>query len=84
MYLFGHLQGLATQRQIYDYTRNHWREWFPLPPAYQTFNDRLNRLETAFESLIEQILLIQARQIQAADDRLVDCVPVTIARGTRA
>lgn len=84
VYIFGHLQGLTTQRQIYDYTLNHWREWFPALPAYQTFNDRLNRLDTAFELLIEQVLLSAAWQIQSTDDRLIDSVPVMLARGARA
>lgn len=84
VYLFGHLQGLTTQRQIYDYTVNHWRAWFPALPAYQTFNERLNRLDIAFELLIEQLLLSTAWQIEPLDDRLIDSVPVMIARGTRA
>jgi hypothetical protein len=83
MYLFGHLQGLTTQRRIYDYIQNHWLEWFPTWPAYQTFNGRLNELTPAFELLIEQLLLSGAWQIQTSDDRLVDSVPVMLARGTR-
>jgi hypothetical protein len=40
--MFGHLQGQTTGRRIYDYIRNHWREWFPALPTYQAFNCRLN------------------------------------------
>jgi IS5 family transposase len=84
MYLFGHLQGLTTQRRIYDYIHNHWREWFPALPAYQTVNSRLNELAPAFELLIEQLLRSGAGHISATDDRLIDSVPVMLARGTRA
>jgi IS5 family transposase len=84
MYLFGHLQGLTTQRRIYDYMRHHWREWFPALPSYQTVNCRLNELTPAFELLIEQLLRSGAWQVQAGDDRLIDSVPVMLARGTRA
>jgi len=84
MYLFGHLQGHATQRRIYDYTFNHWREWFPHLPAYQSVNCRLNQLAPAFELLIEELLLSGAWQIAATCDRLIDSVPVMLARGTRA
>lgn len=84
MYIFGHLQGLTTQRRIYDYICNHWHEWFPLLPAYQTVNCRLNELAPAFELLIEQLLIKSAWQIQATDDRLIDSVPVMLAKGTRA
>lgn len=84
MYLFGHLQGLTTQRCIYDYIRNHWRDWFPALPAYQTVNGRLNELAPAFELLIEQLLTSGAWHIRMRDDRLIDSVPVMLARGTRA
>lgn len=84
MYLFGHLQGLTTQRRIYDYMLNHWREWFPTLPSYQTVNCRLNELAPAFELLIEQLLRSGAWHIGTTDDRLIDSVPVMLARGTRA
>jgi IS5 family transposase len=84
IYLFGHLQGMTTQRRIYDYIHNHWREWFPALPAYQTVNGRLNELAPAFELLIEQLLISGAWQVRASDDRLIDSVPVMLARGTRA
>jgi hypothetical protein len=84
IYLFGHMQGLSTQRRIYDYIRHHWREWFPALPSYQTINCRLNGLIPAFELLIEQLLKSAAWQITASDARLIDSVPVMLARGTRA
>jgi IS5 family transposase len=84
MYLFGHLQGCTTQRRLYDYIRNHWREWFPRLPAYQSVNWRLNQLIPAFELLIEELLINGAWQIGETDDRLIDSVPVMLARGTRA
>ena len=84
IYLFGHLQGHTTQRRIYDYVCNHWREWFPALPAHQTLNSRLNEPAPAFELLIEQLLVSGAWHIGATDDRLIDSVPVMPARGTRA
>ena len=84
MYLFGHLQGFTTQRRIYDYIHHHWREWFPALPSYQSVNCRLNELTPAFELLIEQLLRSGAWQIRTTDDRLIDSVPVMLARGTRA
>ena len=53
MFLFGHLQGLTTQRRVYDYLACHWRAWFPLLPTYQAFNRRLHQLTPAFELFIE-------------------------------
>ena len=84
VYLFGHMQGLTTQRRIYDYIRHHWRVWFPALPAYQSVNCRLNELIPAFELLITELLTSQTRQLGASHDRLIDSVPVMLARGTRA
>ena len=84
IYLFGHMQGLTTQRRIYDYIHQHWHAWFPALPAYQTFNCRLNQLAPACELLIEHLLTQAAWQITATDDRLIDSMPVMLARGTRA
>lgn len=84
IYLFGHLQGLTTGRRIYDYIVDHWRAWFPSLPSYQSFNYRLNQLAPAFELLIEALLLRGAWQITATADRLIDSVPVMLARGARA
>ena len=84
IYLFGHMQGFTTQRHIYDYIRQHWREWFPSLPSYQSVNCRLNELVPAFELLIEELLIGGAGPVLASDDRLIDSVPVMLARGTRA
>jgi hypothetical protein len=83
MYLFGHLQGLTQQRQIYDYFSNHWRAWFPALPSYCAVNRRFAGLVPCFELLIEQLLTAGAWQIQSSDDRLIDSLPVMLAAGTR-
>ena len=85
MFIFGHLQGLSSQRLIYDYFACHWREWFPLLPTYQAFNRRLHLLAPAFELLIEDVLTTAGkREDLAAADRLIDSLPVMLAVGTRA
>jgi hypothetical protein len=53
-------------------------------PAYQAFNRRLNELAPAFELLVEELLTGLGWQIQPTDDRLIDSVPVMLARGARA
>lgn len=85
MYLFGHLQGLTTQRRIYNYFAAHWPEWFPTLPTYQAFNRRLYQLTAAFELLIEDNLCAASkRENLTAADRLIDSLPVMLATGTRA
>lgn len=84
MYLFGHLQGFTKQRQIFDYFQNHWQQWFPLMPTYQAFNYRLNQLIPAFELLIQEFLTSSGWQMQPTDDRLIDSLPIMLAKGTRS
>lgn len=85
MYLFGHLQGLTSQRRIYNYFAAHWRAWFPALPTYQAFNRRLPLLTPAFELLIEDHLRAAGeRDNLATADRLIDSLPVMLAQGTRA
>jgi len=85
MYLFGHLQGLTTQRLIYDYFASHWRAWFPALPSYQAFNRRLHQLTPAFELFIESNLCAAGRRENLATaDRLIDSLPVMLAQGSRA
>jgi hypothetical protein len=85
MYLFGHLQGLTSQRRIYNYFAAHWRQWFPALPTYQAFNRRLQLLAPAFELLIGDHLRAAAnREGFALADRLIDSLPVMLAVGTRA
>ena len=84
MYIFGHLQGHTTHRRIYDYMRNHWRQWFPSLPSYQAFNRRVNELAPAFELLIHQQLMSGGRHIPESADRLIDSLPIMLANGRRA
>ena len=84
MYLFGHLQGHQQQRRIYEYLRRHWREWFPTLPSYQAFNRRLNLLVESFEQLISSLLSKRVTYLAPAADRLIDSLPIMLAKGTRS
>lgn len=84
IYLFGHMQGFSQQRHIYDYTRLHWRAWFPHLPSYQAFNRRLNQLAPAFEHLITETLDGHVRSLAAHSDRLVDSLPISLAKWPRS
>jgi hypothetical protein len=83
MYLFGHLQGFHEQRRIYQYVRRHWHGWFPNLPSYQAFNRRLNLLAPAFSELISDVLESAVVQLAPVADRLIDSLPVMLAKGTR-
>jgi hypothetical protein len=84
MYLFGHLQGHHQQRRIYNYLRRHWAQWFPHLPSYQAFNRRLNELLPAFELLIQKAVELGLATVPTTSDRLIDSLPVMLARGSRA
>ncbi len=84
IYLFGHLQGLHQQRHLYQYMRRHWHSWFPTLPSYQAFNRRLNELAPAFEQLISTTLEDSVAQLARTSDRLVDSLPVIMAKGARS
>ena len=84
IYLFGHLQGFFSMRQSYDHIRHQWRAWFPHLPSYQAVNHRLNALAPAFELLVDALLQKANRRLSLADDRIIDSVPVILARSSRA
>jgi hypothetical protein len=84
MYLFGHLQGFSQQRRIYQYMRQHWYAWFPALPSYQAFNRRLNELVPAFEHLISSALSPCVAELASSADRLIDSMPVMLAKGSRS
>lgn len=84
MYLFGHLQGHRQQRRIYEYVCRHWREWFPTVPSYQAFNRRLNLLIESFEQLISNLLTEGVARLAPEADRLIDSLPIMLAKGTRS
>jgi hypothetical protein len=83
VYLFGHLRGHFTQRRIYDYVAGHWRAWFPALPSYQAFNRRLNRLSASFAVVLQDSLAQSAAQLGGGSDRLLDSLPVMLAKGAR-
>lgn len=84
IYVFGHLQGFFSMRQSYDHIRHQWRAWFPHLPSYQAVNHRLNSLAPAFELLVDALLQRAHPQLAGADDRVIDSLPVILARSSRA
>lgn len=84
VYLFGHMQGFQQQRPLYDYALRHWRAWFPALPSYQAFNRRLNQLAPAFELLITEALTEQVASLAEEADRLIDSLPISLAKWPRS
>lgn len=84
VYLFGHIQGMTEQKQIYNYIQNHWKNWFPFLPSYQAFNRRLNEINTAFELLIEKLLSEKLANLLQGSEKIIDSLPIMLARGSRS
>ena len=56
IYLFGLVNKRTTISEIHRYAQQHFADWFPDLPSYQSYNRRLNRLEAVFPMLIENAL----------------------------
>jgi hypothetical protein len=86
VYLFGQLNEKFNHRQIYDFIKQYWADWFPALPSYQAFNRRLNLLtdnfQVLFGHLLETAQLNESRQITA--NFLIDSMPIMLASGTRS
>ena len=84
IYFFGHLNKKFNKRDIYDFIKDYWHDWFPDLPAYQTFSYRLNQLPESFQT-IGQVLLEHLHRQQAIEvDQMIDSVPVTLAQNGHA
>jgi Transposase DDE domain len=81
IYLFGQLQGHFKQNRIHQYISQHFRDWFPDLPVYQTFNYRLNNLAESLQvivyALFEAIETNNKYHYEA--DCLLDSMPIMLA-----
>jgi hypothetical protein len=85
VYLFGQLNEKFNHRQIHEFIREYWRDWFPALPSYQAFNRRLNLLADNFQALFAHLLPnLYLTRTQSTEDFLVDSMPIMLASGTRS
>lgn len=94
IYLFGLVNKRTTISEIHRYAQQHFADWFPDLPSYQSYNRRLNRLEAVFPMLIENALTriesmgnpIENAPTEVRDNlfRVVDSMPIIMAQGPRA
>ncbi len=67
-----------------QFIKDYWADWFPNLPKYQTFNDRLNRLEIAFQELISCLIGIYLPHIEQGFSIFVgDSMPIITCSGKR-
>ena len=65
--------------------QDHWLNWFPHLPAYQTYNARLIRLVATFPVLAVKLLLLQMRQSTCHSQvfSLTDSMPIMTCSNKR-
>lgn len=84
-YLFAvGLQQRFQIKQVHRYIQEHWLDWFPNLPAYQTYNDRLNRLVATFPVLVHEMLCQIASQTHFSKEfTLTDSMPIITCSNRR-
>lgn len=83
VYLWGILRGYRTVTKIHDYTQDHLHDWFPKLPAYQTFVDRLNRLESVFQALVMRWISCATYPGVIETKHIIDSIPIVMAVQSR-
>ena len=81
IYLFGHFQGHFNQNRIHQYIKQHFRDWFPDLPAYQTFNERLNNLAESLQVIVYELFeeINGSGKYHFEEDCLIDSMPIMLA-----
>ena len=84
VYLFGVIRGYSQIKEIYDYTSDHLIDWFPQLPSYTAFVQRLNRMDSLFPVLVENILTDFPSNEYMKEIRLIDSMPIILANAKRS
>jgi hypothetical protein len=84
IYLYGTIVERRFRiKDIYDFTKNYLLSYFPKLPSYQSFNDRLNRMDGIFKLMLREILELRSALELKSDSNVVDSLPIVICSGKR-
>ncbi|MCS3859772.1 hypothetical protein GGP89_003178 [Salinibacter ruber] len=85
IYVFGLIKKRSTISEIHEYVEDHFSDWFPDLPSYQSYNRRLNRLSAVFAPLVQEALSeISCTKTRKDVVRIADSMPIMLAEGQRA
>jgi len=85
IYLFGLFKNRETVSDIHQYAEDHFSDWFPDLPSYQSYNRRLNRLSAVFAPLVQEVLSeVSCQKTRKQVVRIADSMPIMLAKGQRA
>jgi len=78
IFLWGIMSHRTNIKNIYNYTNDHLREWFPNLPSYEAYVMRLNRLQDVFVPLIYELPEYFPKEY-LKNIRLIDSMPIIMA-----
>ena len=84
VFLWGLMQKQSELKDIYRYTNNHLRDWFPALPSYSAYARRLNLLSGVFSPLAEELLKSFPLSDYEGNARLIDSMPIIMASWKRS
>lgn len=75
------MQGFFKQTKIYEFMSQQFGDWFPLLPAYQTFNYRLNNLTESWQVMVFELCGAINKRADGyfEEDCLIDSMPIMLA-----
>lgn len=84
IYINGIHQKRSTVKEIYQYTQQHLRGWFPKLPSYQAFDNRLNAIAGAFGVLTNEVLKEGIQGLYFTEESVLDSLPIIVAGNRRS
>jgi len=84
IYLYAiHVEQRFRVKQVYEYADEHMREWFPKLGTYASFNNRLNRLPSAFMQVVASLIEGCQPEDCCLGQSLLDSMPIITCSGRR-
>lgn len=71
-------------KQIHRFAENYLKSWFPKLGSYQSFDNRLNKLNAAFSRLVEILLVKNQPEDCCLNESVLDSLPIIICSGKRS
>ncbi len=85
IYVYGIISGRSKVKEIYQFTNDYLRDWFPNFKNYEAFNHRLNQLSDAFIALADALSKRLMKNISDISNmKLIDSLPIVMASSKRS
>lgn len=84
IYLFGHLNKMFQKKQIHQFIKHYWLDYFPQLPTYQSFVARLNQMQETFQTIGQMLSASLQKRLTPEFDHIIDSFPVMLAANGHA